>query len=397
MPTAAELRDALTDDVIANGYATDPRVADALRRVPREVFLPDVPLADAYANQAITIKENPDGGRPLSCASVPDIVAMMLDQLDVRPGHRILEIGAGSGVNAAYLAELAGPDGHITTVDIDPDVTTHARKALDNAGHTAVDVITADGALGHPANGPYDRIIVTVGAYDIPHAWRTQLAPSGTLVVPLRFRATTRSIALTPDGEGLTSTSVQLCGFIPMIGQDTERTAILTPDGHVTLYWDTDQPIEPAGLDGVFDQPRTAVWSGETIPAGRPYDGIWLRLAATHPLTCRIAADNRAVTTGVANPAHPMLTPALTDTATRSIAYFALKPPAAGEDTWALGAYGHGPRGANLATDICDAIRAWSPHRDAEPTIRVAPHRSAPSTDTPPPINKPSSTLTITY
>jgi protein-L-isoaspartate(D-aspartate) O-methyltransferase len=112
---------------------------------------------------------------------------MMLGQLDPQPGDRVLEIGAGTGYNAALLAELVSDTGSVTTVDIHPDVTDHARHALAETGYDRVRVVTGDGALGEPDHAPYDKIIVTVGPWDLPPAWFDQLAPGGTLVVPLHF------------------------------------------------------------------------------------------------------------------------------------------------------------------------------------------------------------------
>src|SRR3982750_212491 len=108
------LRDQMVDRITAAGWAHTSRVAEAIRTVPRHLFVPDAPLTEAYDDQAVIIKRAPDG-KALSCASEPVVVAMMLDQLDVRPGHRVLEIGAGTGYNAALLAHLAGAEGQVTT------------------------------------------------------------------------------------------------------------------------------------------------------------------------------------------------------------------------------------------------------------------------------------------
>ncbi|QFZ17722.1 methyltransferase, FxLD system [Saccharothrix syringae] len=363
------LRAAMVDRIKAAGHARTAAVEQALREVPRHRFVPAAQLTDAYANQAVITKRAADGAA-LSCASVPTVVAMMLDQLDVQPGHRILEIGAGTGYNAALLATLTGPTGHVTTVDIDPEVTAGARAGLDVTGFADVEVITADGSLGAPGNAPYDRIIVTVGAFDIPPAWREQLVPGGRLVVPLGWRGQTRSVAFVRDDDRLRSDSVKLCGFVPMIGQDSERSAHLDDDEQVTLYWDADQDIDPELLHGVLSTPKTEVWSEVTVGGSEPFDGVWLRMTATEPATCRIAADQAAVDSGLCTPAIPSRSPALAEA--DSLAYFTYRrvdPDQSSGVRAELGAIGHGQAGERLAQRLCDQIRAWGMNRTDEPVV----------------------------
>ncbi|WP_329793549.1 methyltransferase, FxLD system [Lentzea sp. DG1S-22] len=363
------LRAAMVDRIKAAGHAHTAAVEQALREVPRHRFVPAAQLTDAYANQAVITKRAADGAA-LSCASVPTVVAMMLDQLDVQPGHRILEIGAGTGYNAALLATLTGPTGHVTTVDIDPGVTAGARAGLDITGFADVEVITADGSLGAPNNAPYDRIIVTVGAFDIPPAWREELAPGGRLVVPLRWRGQTRSVAFVRDDDLLRSDSVKLCGFVPMIGQDSERSAHLDADEQVTLSWDADQDIDPELLHGVLSTPKTEVWSEVTVGGSEPFDGVWLRMTATESATCRIAADQAAVDSGLCTPAIPSRSPALAEGG--SLAYFTYRrvnPDQNGGASAELGAIGHGRAGDRLALRLCDQIRAWGADRTGEPVV----------------------------
>jgi protein-L-isoaspartate(D-aspartate) O-methyltransferase len=357
-----------------------PGTLATMRAVPRLGFLravnPDVTAEDAYdPHLAVTTLKAPDTGAVLSCSSVPTLVATMLDQADVQSGHRVLEIGSATGINAAYLAHLAGPAGHVTTLDIDPWVTAGTRRALDANGYQHVDVITRDGAHGFAEGAPYDRIVVTVGAFDLPLAWWDQLADDGRMVVPLRWRGQTRSLALHRDGDRLVSDSAKLCGFVPMIGQDGERTDAIDPDRTVFLHWDADQPIDPADLFGVLRRDRTEIWTEATIASGESFDGIWLRLTATEPGTCRIEAKPEAVAAGLCTPAVPVRSPAVAEG--DSLAYFTLRlQPDAPQRQWELGAIGHGPAWERLADRLCAQIRAWNPQRSVEP--RVTAYRGDP-------------------
>jgi protein-L-isoaspartate(D-aspartate) O-methyltransferase len=368
MTTSTEmLRATMVDSIVAGGWTRSDRVANAMRVVLRHRFVPAAPIVEAYADQAVITKRGSDGAA-LSCASVPSMVALMLDQLDVQPGHRVLEIGAGTGYNAALLANLVGPSGRVTTVDIDPAVTAQARQALDATGYGHVDVVTRDGALGDAEHAPYDRIILTVGAWDIPPAWWAQLVPGGRLVIPLRWRGQTRTVAFTREDGRLRSDSVELCGFVPMVGQEGERTDHIDDHGHVALFWDDDQPIDPSALRSVFDQPKTAAWSTVTVGAEEPFDGVWLRLTALEPGTCRITAERAAVDAGLCTPAVPVRSPALVER--DSLAYFTLRRrDEGGPRVFELGAIGHGPNGPDLANRMCEQIHAWGLDRTARPSI----------------------------
>lgn len=253
-PSADKLRARMVDGIIS-ARRTSPRVEQAMRVIPRHIFVPDAGLAEAYGDDAVITKRAADG-TALSCASVPGLVAVMLDKLDIQSGHRILEIGAGTGYNAALLAQLTGPGGTVTTIDIDPDVTARARIALAAAGFPQVRVFTGDGQDGVPAAAPYDRIMVTVGAQDIPASWWDQLRHDGRLVVPLGWRGQTRAVAFARHAGQMTSDWVELCGFVPMIGQDGEVGGHLDPERLVSLVWDSDQNIDIAALDGVLSRAR---------------------------------------------------------------------------------------------------------------------------------------------
>ena len=237
-----------------------------------------------------------------------------------------------------------------------------------------MNVVLGDGELGCAEHPPYDRIIVTVGAWDISSARWRQLSHGGRLVVPLRWRAQTRSIAFNRTDDLLRSESVHMCGFVPMVGQEGERTGHIDPDGLVALYWDEDQPIEPASLGGILDQPKTTAWSGVTVGAEDPFDGVWLRLTSAEPGTCRIAAAPDAVKAGLCTPAIPTSSPALVEE--RSLAYLMLRRLDQGgspNSKWELGATGHGPAGRQLADRLCEQIRAWDQSRPVQPVITAYP------------------------
>src|SRR5437867_2871412 len=141
-------------------------VEAAFRAVPRHVFLPGVPAARVYAAyEAIPTHFRPDGV-PISSSSAPSIMATMLERLGCQPGDRVLEVGTGTGYNAAVLAVLVGPQGRVTSVELDPVIATEAKAHLAVAGTTGVRVWAGDGWQGDPADAPFDGIIVTVGAWE---------------------------------------------------------------------------------------------------------------------------------------------------------------------------------------------------------------------------------------
>ncbi|MEU8310528.1 methyltransferase, FxLD system [Actinomadura sp. NPDC048955] len=236
--SAEPLRHALVNQLMEHGLIRTGRVEEAMRTVPRHMFVPQAPLEKAYANATVDIKLDA-GGASISCASQPGIVAMMLEQLQVEPGHKILELGAGTGYNAGLLAYLADPTGHVTTIDVDDDLVEGARTSLAAAGIDNVTVILGDGALGHADNAPYDRVIATVGAHAVPHAWLDQLAPGGRLLTPLRLRGTVaRSIAFEQQDGAWRSLSSEMNTFMPLrqgIADDPRRMVPVTSDGTVTL------------------------------------------------------------------------------------------------------------------------------------------------------------------
>jgi len=216
--TATNLHQRLIDQLASKGLLDNPRLRAAFQAVRREHFLPGIPPERVYEDDAVTCHTRPDG-TPLSSSSQPTVMALMLNQLDPQPGDHVMEIGAGSGYNAALLAHLLTPKGQVTTIDLDPDVAAAARANLTRAGVDGVVVRTGDGWLGTPDHGPFDRIEVTVSVRDLAPAWTAQLAPAGVLVAPLALRANLQvSVAFAHHGHHLRSRSVEGCGFLPLRG-----------------------------------------------------------------------------------------------------------------------------------------------------------------------------------
>jgi protein-L-isoaspartate(D-aspartate) O-methyltransferase len=406
LAAAGRLHAGLIDLLLTRGTIRPGRVEAALRVVPRHPFLPGVPLEAAYAPDNAVVTKRDSTGTALSSASAPGVVASMLDQLDVQPGDRILEIGAGTGYNAALLTELAGPGGHVVTIDIDQDVASGASAALAAAGYRQAQVLHADGADGHAPGGPYDRIIVTVGAWDLPPAWWQQLAPAGQLVMPLRITAgTTRSIAFArpgddPGGCHLASQSMTTCGFLAMRGVDARpEPATELADG-VTLL-PGDGPASPApALTAALAQPAARTWSGTVIRSGQPFQDLDLWLATTTPGFCRIIASQEAVDTGLATPAFRWGGAAVTGE-TGSLAYLTVRPAESAEpdgDRPALeiGTCAHGPAHDDLTATLLDQVGRWAKeHRDTTPRIDayLKPFQAVGTVV----IDKPHTILTVTW
>lgn len=364
-PTPDALRAQLVEALTGKGSIRSDAVRDAFATVPRHAFLPDRPVEETYANQYVVTHRR--DGADISSASQPDVVAMMLEQLAVRPGMRVLEIGAGTGYNAALLDELVGPKGAVVTVDIEPGVTAAARTHLDATGHSRVRVITGDGANGAPAEEePFDRIIATTGVWDIPPAWWDQLADDGRMVVPLRWRGLTRSLALDYVDGHLEARDVRLCGFIPMQGQDGEKSTALA-DG-VTFHFDQDAPIDAAALPQVLHAARAEAWSGVRITGETPLEGAWMSLARALPGTGRMVTKPPALGSDLVSPATPAC-PAVAEDG--SLAYLSVRRVSEEQPRLELGAIGHGPLGAVLAQRICDRVAVWNGARDAVPYVVV--------------------------
>lgn len=218
-------RAALVSQLRASGRVS-PAVSAAFLAVPRHLFLPQIEAVAAYKDMAIVTKSDASG-LWVSSSTQPTMMAIMLEQLGLAAGQRVLEIGTGTGYNAALIATIVGDAGSVVTIDIEPDVVEAARASLAAAGFADVRVLCGDGADGVPDLAPYDRIIVTAGAWDLAPRWLAQLGDGGRIVLPLSVRGIQLSAAFESAGRYWVSRSACRCGFIRMAGPSAGPESVL--------------------------------------------------------------------------------------------------------------------------------------------------------------------------
>lgn len=274
----------LVDAMRQHGDSFDPRVFDAFRQIPRELFLPGIPLEQVYQDEAIILKRDADG-TVISSSSQPSMMALMIDQMHLQKGHNVLEIGAGSGYNAAVMTLLVEPGGHVTTIEVDPYLTKHARDALQRAQMGRVLVVEGDGAAGYAPRASYDRILATAGIWDVPRAWMKQIKPRGMIVAPIWFESGQYSAAfqLQPDGTLYSQRNLP-CGFVHLRGLAAGPTLDMrVGSGSLAISSGQLHRVDPVALQMLLNADAQDSFLGHTLTSGDITYSLLPFLALTLP------------------------------------------------------------------------------------------------------------------
>jgi protein-L-isoaspartate(D-aspartate) O-methyltransferase len=188
--------------------ATHPRILEAFEQVPRDVFVPAELAARAYEDSALPIGLG-------QTISQPSMIALMLKALDIAPRHRVLEVGSGSGYALALLSQLGC---EVFGVERLPELVARARETLRSLGLTDVAIKEGDGSLGVPEHAPYDRILVSAAASQIPDALIAELAEGGRLVMPVGGAESQTLVTCERDDKGtLHYRAGSSCVFVPLV------------------------------------------------------------------------------------------------------------------------------------------------------------------------------------
>jgi len=234
-PSSLRPRQRMVRALEASGAIRDARVRLSFLAEPRERYVPEITQRDGleavYRPEAALVTVRDSNGATLSSASAPGVMAPMLEALDLSPGLRVLEIGTGTGYNAALLSRLVGDAGKVTSVEVHSGIARQARRHLAEGGHR-VRVVVGDGRTGWPSAAPFDRIIATASSSYVPLAWRDQVTDGGLVVLPLGFGAgfeTQAIVSLRRDGDVFRSTVVFPGGFIPLRATGDTHSPIAAP------------------------------------------------------------------------------------------------------------------------------------------------------------------------
>lgn len=205
----------LLDRLEQGGRYTDPHIREAFRKHPRWDFLPE----GQRGNRRAAVSDKPVAIGDNQTISAPHMVAILLDRADLQRGHRCLEIGAGSAWLAVLAGELVGEEGRVVGVEIVPDLVELGRENVLQAGAANVEIVMGDGGIGCPEKAPYDRIIVSAAAPEVPDPLLDQLRVGGSMVIPVGTRNYQQLLRITKTAEGTEREELGGCAFVPLIGE----------------------------------------------------------------------------------------------------------------------------------------------------------------------------------
>lgn len=351
-------------------------VERAVRAVPRHAFAPEFPLEEVYDPTTVLRTRYADDGTVTSSVSAMWVQTLMLERAHLASGMRVLEVGGG-GYNAALIAEVVGPSGAVVSIDIDPVVTDRARGFLAETGYgDRVEAVVGDAEHGHPTGVPFDRVIVTVAATDLPPAWTDQLVDGGRIVLPLGVRGFQRITVFTKhSGRLLVGETGNHAGFVPMQGEGAPAPRRVPVSASVKLITDADPVPAPQALPEVFASPAHLEPTGVRI--GRMEPTSTLQMWMTH-------LEGFGRLSGTAQDfQHPPMTPsgcpAVWD-GTALVYLLCPKVPDA-DDVHELVVCGHGPRAEDAAAALAEHIRAWDREHRGGPGPRFLAHPNLPDAD----------------
>lgn len=278
------LKAQLLDKLKQAGLFRAEGVRAAFDAVPRHLFLPHLSLEEAYEDKAVGIKHD-KSGLLTSSASQPTMMAIMLNQLGLKDGDNVLEIGTATGYNAALMGHIVGQTGRVTTIEIDNSLAKQAKRNLQNAHMNRVTVVNADGAQGYAPRAAYDHIVATVGVWDIPNTWLSQLKPNGSIVVPIVIDGVQMSAKFKPLSDGsYISFDNRPCSFVYMLG-DNAGPSYRRQVGSTSMYLLADQveEIDTAALHLLLSDDHQYCHFDTPLEASDYYNGYQLYLMLNEP------------------------------------------------------------------------------------------------------------------
>ncbi|MEU5415749.1 methyltransferase, FxLD system [Streptomyces clavifer] len=396
---AVRLRHRMAEIVVAGDWAPSAAVQEALRTVPRHRFAPETDLKTAYDYDLAVVTRRDENGRATSSVSAAWLQADMAEQLQLKAGATVLEVGSG-GYNAELLAHILGERGRVVTVDVDRYVVQRTKRLCAEAGSGRVTAVLGDGGLGAPGHVPADGfggIMITHNASDIAPAWREQLAEGARLVVPMEMGGYTRSLTLVRRGDVLHCEHWTYCGFVRDRGAAARTApAVRLAYGDVTVRWEDGTPGDTAGLDEALRQPRHERPTGLVVRGVFNFETLQVYAATTLPGFCRLTAPEESTLVEQQDAAA-----ILTNGSLAYLTYRKVKDaPEPADRITEFFIHAYGPEAEEVAERFAQCVRVWDREvrESGYPPMTVQP-AATPDNQLPPGdvLDKPSARLVFQW